>query len=156
MVKAALLCLCFTIPTSAFADAPLTPPENFIHRTDIATVDGQVETNTTIIAPTNHLPWTVPVWARYYLLAPDALSILVLSGGGNLLGSRDPDQIVATVYYVEDGAVRVQDFALNDTMNPAEMPRTISHYLWLETYQVADDGWELVLSNNKTITITFH
>jgi len=40
-------------------------------------------------------------------------------------------------------------------MNPADMPQTASHFLWLESYYSADLGWELTLSNGKTITITY-
>ncbi|WP_143831257.1 hypothetical protein [Octadecabacter temperatus] len=155
LVRIVVLGLCIAIASQTFADTPLAPPEDFTHRAEIATVEGRVETNTTIVAPANHAPWAIPVWARFYLLAPDALSILVLSNGGNLLGSRDPDQIVATVYYVEDGAVHAQSFTLSDTMDPAEMPQTASHFLWLDSYRAADGGWELVLSNTKTITITY-
>lgn len=142
--------------TSALSDTPLSPPADFTHRSEVAIVDGRVETNTTIIVPTNRAPWIVPVWARFYLLAPDALSILVLNGGGNLLGSRDPEQIVATVFYVEDGAVRAQHFKLADIMDPNDMTRTVSHYSWFETHHATDQGWELGLSDGKTVTITYH
>lgn len=158
LVRAALLGLLLGAAGPLHADAPLAPPADFTHEHEAATVIGSVVDGSTTILPLGtdvDAMWRIPVWARWYQLAPDGLSIIVLNNGGNLLGTRDPEQIVATVWYVKAGAVLQQDFTLIETMNPADMPTTTGHYLWLTTYRSAESGWELELSDGKTVTISY-
>lgn len=150
--------LALALPVLALADEPLTPPEDFIHDTDAATVRGDVARNRTTI--TQHgVPgspnWSIPVWARFYSLSPLADSVLVLNPGGNLIGTRDPHQVVMTVWYLEGDTVRQQPFALLEVMDPADMPQTASHYLWLESYTPTETGWRLQLADGRSITVTY-
>ena len=142
----------------ALTDEPLSPPADFVHETSAATVRGNVAKNSTTI--TQHgVPgspsWSIPVWARFYSLSPDALSILVLNPGGNLLSSTDPKQTVMTVWYLDDSTVRQRGFALAEVMNPSDMPRTVGHYLWMNGYSPGESGWLVTLADGRKITVTY-
>lgn len=139
----------------ANADAPLTPPQDFVLNIAGASVTGDVAANITTINPTTGPTWSIPVWARWFMLSPDRQSILVLNYNGNLLSDDDPTQIVATVWYTQGDGVESMPFTLTDTMNPADMPRSVSHFVWLETYRSTEKGWELDLSDGNSIIITY-
>ncbi|WP_371226766.1 hypothetical protein [Roseovarius sp. 2305UL8-3] len=142
----------------AHADTPLSPPADFVHETPDATVRGSVERNRTTITQHGvpHSPtWAIPVWARFYSLSPTADAILVLAPGGNLLDSRDPDQIVMTVWYLEGDKPQSRPFRLAEVMNPADMPRTVSHYAWLTSYVQDETGWRLRLADGRKIIVTY-
>ena len=150
--------LAFDLSGAALADTPLKPPADFVHETPAATVRGSVERNRTTITQHGvpHSPtWAIPVWARFYSLSPLADAILVLNGGGNLLGSRDPDQIVMTVWYLEGDTPQARAFTLAEVMEPSDMPRTVSHYVWLDSYEPGESGWRLRLADGRQITVTY-
>jgi len=71
-----------------------------------ATVIGDVSANITTIQRGDGPPWSIPIWARWFQLSPDQRSILVLNPNGNLLPDANPDQIVATVWYIEAATKR--------------------------------------------------
>ncbi len=149
--------LVFGLTGPGLADTPLTSPADYVHES-AAAVRGNVERNRTTItqhgAP--HSPtWAIPVWARFYSLSPMADTILVLTPSGNLLGSRDPDQIVMTVWYLEGDTPQMRDFKLSEVVAPADMPRTVSHYAWLNSYEPGEVGWRLKLADGRKITATY-
>ena len=148
--------LCWSA-SAAWPDTPLRPPADFTHDQPHAIVHGKVQNQTTWITPKDDAGaiWSIPVWARFYQLSPDARSILVLNPGGNLIGSRAPHQTVMTVWYPENGRVTAKHFSLSEVMDPADMPQTVSHYSWLEGYEAGADGWRLSLSDGRTITVTY-
>jgi len=142
----------------AWADTPLAPPAAFQHQTAIATVRGDVDQDRTFITQhgaSDGPTWSIPVWARWYSLSPSADSILVLNPGGNLLNSRDPDQLVMTVWYLKGDAPHAEAFTLAAVMDPADMPQTASHYSWLNHYAQGETGWRLQLSDERRITVTY-
>lgn len=154
----AALAACLTITTTARAEAPPPPPENFVTEVPAATVYGNVPGNRTTIA-IHSIPgeprWTIPVWASAFLVAPDAMSILVLGPGHGLLPATDPAQVVATVWYLEGEAVRSRPIRLGEVMDPADMPRMASHFRWLTTMELDPTGYRLGLADGRWITVTF-
>lgn len=137
------------------ADEPLTPPQDFIIEYEGASIVGDVSAGTTTVSPRDGPAWIIPVWARWFQISQDQRAALVLNTGGNLLGSRDADQIVATVWYLEDETVRSRPVTLSETMDPSDMPQSTSHFVWLTSYRAVGNGWELDLSDGRTVTITF-
>lgn len=142
----------------ALADTPLPPPADYVAETPGATIYGNAARGTTTIAQ-HAVPgeprWTIPVWARAFLVAPMGDSILVLNDGLNLLSSNDPATIVATVWYLDGDRVERRPFALGELMDPASLPRTASHWLWLEGYELAETGYRLRLVDGRSVLLTF-
>ena len=151
------LIMALALPGAALADEPLRPPADFVHGGPAATVRGDAARNRTTITQHGvpHSPsWSIPVWARWYSLSPMGDAILVLSDSGNLIGSRDPDQLVMTVWYLSGERPQARPFTLSEVMDPADMPRTVSHYAWLDSLLPGETGWTLKLSDGRTIKVT--
>lgn len=156
MIRATLICCALALP--ALADTPLAPPSDFETIINNAVIRGHVAAGTTTIAPLDgngFAAWTIPVWARWYWVAPSNQSILVLGTGGNLIGSRDPDQIVASVYWDDADGGGVRHLTLLDLMRPEDMPQTVSHYSWLDQVEPMAKGWRLHLSDGRRAFISY-
>ncbi len=156
MIRAALLFCLLAAP--ALADTPLAPPTDFETTIKGAVIRGNVTAGTTTISPVDDnsfAEWTIPVWARWYWVAPSNQSMLVLGPGGNLIGSQDPDQTVATVYWQDDTGGGVRHLVLSDLMRPEDMPQTVSHYNWLDRVEPIEEGWRLHLSDGRRAFISY-
>lgn len=146
---------CLLAATIAQSDTPLVPPHDYEISIGSTRVTADVARATTTIQPADRAAYTVPVWARLFVLSPDASSVLVITDALNILGDRNPDQIVATAYDHDGTTLFVRAFPLRLLMSPQDMPQTSSGYVWLEGYRAAEAGWALDLSDGTTRTIPY-
>lgn len=132
------------------ADTPLLPPADYAATTGDVTVSADYSADTTrIIAP--GVDWTIPHWLRFVYPSADGLAVLALADSGNLIGSRDPDQIVLTLYRATDP--EPLQAALAALLDPADMPQTVSHYAWMDGLVWENGGWTLSLADGGLIRI---
>ena len=89
------------------------------------------------------------------MASPDGLAALVLGPGGNLVSSRDPDQIVATLWQAQSATAFGEPIMLRALMDPADMPQTTSHYAWLCNWNPDTEGWTLALCDDRTVTVRY-
>ena len=132
------------------ADTPLLPPADFVVYAGKITISASVTPGTTrITAP--RVDWTIPHWLRFVYPSADGLAVLALADSGNLIGSRDPDQIVLTLYRAADA--QPLQATLSALMDPADMPQTVSHYAWMDGLVWENGSWTLSLSDGGVIRI---
>jgi hypothetical protein len=134
----------------ALADEPLAPAANFSTTSQGVTLTGLVDKDTTRVTAAGGVDWTIPHWLRWPYVSPDGRAVLALTDSGNLIGTRDPDQIVLTLH--RTGAEPLEA-ALSALMDPADMPQTVSHYAWMDGLVWENDGWTLTLTDGGIIRI---
>ncbi len=133
-----------------WADTPLLPPADYATTQGHVTVTATYDENTTrITAP--GVDWTIPHWLRFVYPSPDGATVLALADSGNLTGSRDPDQIVLTLYRA--ATPEPLQASLAALMDPGAMPQTVSHYAWMDGLVWENDGWTLTLTDGGVIRI---
>jgi hypothetical protein len=132
------------------ADTPLSPPADYSTTTGGVSVTASFASDTTRISA-DGIDWTIPRWLRFVYTSPDGSAVLALADSGNLIGSRDPDQIVLTLYRA--ATPEPLTAALSALMDPAAMPQTVSHYAWMDGLVWENDGWTLTLTDGGVIRI---
>jgi hypothetical protein len=156
MIRTTLLCC--VLATPVLADTPLAPPSDFENIINDAVIRGDATAGTTTIGPldgNSFAAWTIPVWARWYWIAPSNQSALVLGPGGNLVASQDPDQIVASLYWDNADGNGARHLTLSELMDPGDMPQTVSHYSWLNGVEPIAKGWRLHFSDGRRAFISY-
>lgn len=136
---------------AALADTPLAPPADFEVTIRGVTLTGSVAQGATRVTAPGGVDWTIPHWLRFAYPSADGLAVLALNDGGNLIGTRDPAQIVLTLFR-RDNADPLEA-ALSALMDPDAMPQTVSHYAWLDGVVWEDEGWTLTLSDGGVIRV---
>ena len=132
------------------ADSPLLPPADYSTTTGGVTVTASYDENTTRITASG-IDWIIPQWLRFVYPSPDGSAVLALADSGNLIGTRNPDQIVLTLYRATESEPR--QAALAALMDPAAMPQTVSHYAWMDGLVWENGGWTLSLTDGGVIRI---
>ena len=152
-MRALFLTLALAWPHSgpASADTPLAPPADYTTTQDGVTLTATVGPSSTRITAPGGVDWIVPHWLRFAYASPDGRAILALADSGNLIGTRDPDQIVLTLYRATDP--EPLEAALSSLMDPDLMPRTVSHFAWMQGLIWENGGWTLTLTDGGLIRI---
>ena len=132
------------------ADTPLLPPADFVVYAGDVTITASLSQQTTQITAAG-IDWTIRHWLRFVYPSADGRAVLALADSGNLISSRDPDQIVLTLYRLSDP--EPLQAALSALMDPADMPQTVSHYAWMDGLVWENGGWTLSLTDGGVIRI---
>lgn len=134
-----------------YADTPLAPPADYRTAQDGVTLTASYGADSTRITAPEGVDWTIPHWLRFTYPSPDGRAVLALADSGNLIGTRDPDQIVLTLYRAADPEPLQATLAV--LMDPALMPQTVSHYAWMQGLIWENGSWTLTLTDGGVIRI---
>ncbi len=142
MIRAALLALALT--QAAQADTPLPPAETWtMEPYPGLAVTGSLDPPRIFIGPPEGAVWSLNFWARRFAVhpSPDGQYVLISPATGNLLGwSGDPDETVLWLYQAPGGE-EIATVPLRGLIDPDDMQRTVSNYVWITSYTWSDNGW---------------
>ena len=100
--------------------------------------------------------WTFPGHRRFYALADDCRTLVVIYDGGNLLDLDDRNASTVVVSFYEY-AREVRKITLGELYPDLNVPvRTVSHWAWCQSTGWTSKGWTIKTVDGRVLTFNAH